>query len=183
MKPIHHAFIISSAFSAGFISHYYMSQNPTESFQAQSIIDGDSLEIDNIWQTKIRLNAIDTPERNKLFYREATDKLKQLCWDKNIILKNTKDGGFGRTAADVYCGGDFINPKMIEAGLAIVSIKHAKNQSLYIVQARARQNCRGIWAHDITKIYDDKKLRGTSYNRQTVAFTNNTDCKIKLASN
>jgi len=77
----------------------------------------------------------------------------------------------------------FINPKMIEAGLAIVSIQHAKDASLYALQDKARQNCRGIWSQDITKIYNEKKLSGLSPHGKTIEITNNPKCHIKFAIN
>lgn len=185
MKTAHHIFIVFTAFAGGFASNSLVNFKATKNFQASKIIDGDSLEIDNFWQTHIRLNAIDAPEKKRPFYREAAHMLETYCLDKKSILKNTADGGFGRTAADVYCEGLFVNRKMIEMGLAIVSIKHATDISLYELQDKARQKCRGIWAHDITKIYDEHKLEGKSSIASLTyqKFTNNPDCKIKLALN
>jgi len=92
MKAINQALIIMTAFLGGFTAHFIMDQSPTESFHLSKIIDGDSFEIDNIWQTQIRLNAIDTPEKNKPFFTEATATLKAFCLDKPIILRNKGDG-------------------------------------------------------------------------------------------
>ena len=183
MKKTHHIFTAFTAFAAGFISHSLINLNAKKHFQASKIIDGDTLEIDNIWHTKIRLNAIDTPERGKDFYTEARQTLEKYCLKKNISLKNTANGGFGRTAADIYCDGLFVNPKMIEMGLAIVSIEHAKDRALYALQHKARQNCRGIWSQDITKIYQDHKLENISPYGETLKITNNPSCKIKLVLN
>jgi len=177
-----HALIISTAFLGGFTAHGIIASPSKYNMKAAKIIDGDSLEIDNIWQTQIRLHGIDTPEKGKAFYAEAADKLKTLCLKKDITLKNKSDGGFGRVAANVNCGGVFVNPEMIKAGLAIVSIRHAKDISLYELQTLARQNCRGIWSKDITKIYHVKKLQGQSYAGEKVQFTNNTNCILKIAS-
>ena len=183
IKTLTHTLIIGAAFIGGFATHTLMDSRKDENFKAARIIDGDSFEIANIWLTKIRLNAIDTPEKGQLFYTEATQKLKALCFQKDIILKNKADGRFGRISADVYCDGTFVNPKIIEAGLAIVSIKHAKDAALYDIQNEARQNCRGIWSQDIRKIYDEDKLRAAAPNGEIVQIINNPDCKIKLASN
>ena len=183
MKNIYHIFTLCAAFGGGFVSHGLMDSKKDKIFKASKIIDGDSLEIDNFWQTHIRLNAIDTPEKKRPFYTDAAQMLEAYCLHKRITLKNTADGGFGRTAADVYCEGQFVNLKMIEMGLAIVSIKHATDTSLYELQDKARQKCKGIWSHDITKIYDAKKLEAQSPSGQMVKISNNPDCKIKLALN
>ena len=188
MNTTNQALIISFAFLSGFAANSFISSPSKKTIRedplkAIRIIDGDSLVIDNVWQTKIRLNAIDTPERGHIFAKQATLKLEVFCLHKNIILKNKADGAFGRISADIYCDGVFINPKMIEAGLAIVSIQHAKDASLYALQDKARQNCRGIWSQDITKIYNEKKLSGLSPHGKTIEITNNPKCHIKFAIN
>ena len=183
MKNVFHYFILCAAFGGGFVTHGLIDSKNDKIFQASKIIDGDSLEIDNFWQTHIRLNAIDTPEKKRPFYTDAAQMLEAYCLHKRITLKNTADGGFGRTSADVYCEGQFVNLKMIEMGLAIVSIKHATDTSLYELQDKARQKCKGIWSHDITKIYEAKKLEAQSPSGQMVKISNNPDCKIKLALN
>ena len=70
---------------------------------------------------------------------------------------------------------------MIEAGLAIISIQHAKDMSLYALQDVARENCRGIWSNDVTTIYDIQKLEGRTVTGEAVKFTNNPDFIIKQA--
>ena len=183
MKIIHQTLIIVSAFFTGYTAHSLLGANKAESFKAVRIVDGDTLIINDSWKSNIRLNAIDTPERGKLYYAQATQKLEALCSQTDITLKNRGDGGYGRISADVYCDGVFVNTQMIKAGLAIVSIKYAKDAALYDIQDKARQSCREIWSQDIRKIYDEEKLRATAPSGEIVQITNNPDCKIKLASN
>lgn len=183
MKKTYHILMIVAAFVAGFFSDSFFESHTDKNFKIAKIIDGDSLKIANLWQTEIRLNAIDTPEKGRAFFTEASNHLSTLCLNATIRLDNKGDGGFGRISADVHCGEDFVNPKMIEAGLAIISIKHAPDMSFYPLQDQARQNCRGIWSHDITKIYDAKKLQGLTAHGDAVKFTNNPDCQIKLTAN
>ena len=183
MKKPYQILMIAAGFIAGFFSHGFIKSKADENFKIAKIIDGDSLKIANLWQTEIRLNAIDTPEKGRPFFDRAADKLQSLCLKTKITLKNKGDGGFGRISADVYCDNLFVNPIMIEAGMAIISIQHAKDMSLYALQDEARENCRGIWSNDVTIIYDIQKLEGRTVTGETVKFTNNPDCIIKQASN
>jgi len=183
VKAIHQTLITVSAFFTGFTANKFIGATQGQSFKVARIVDGDTLIINDIWESKIRLNAIDTPERGKLFYGEAKQKLAKLCVQRKLTLKNRGDGGYGRISADVYCDSTFVNQEMINAGLAIVSIKYAKDPYLYDIQDKARQSCRGIWSQDLRKIYDEHKLRAADPNGKTVQIINNPDCKIKLASN
>ena len=93
MKNVFHYFILCAAFGGGFVTHGLIDSKNDKIFQASKIIDGDSLQIANLWQTEIRLNAIDTPEKGRPFFDHAADKLQSLCLKTKITLKNKGDGG------------------------------------------------------------------------------------------
>lgn len=83
------------------------------------IVDGDTLDINDI---RIRLSLVDTPERGEDGYKEATNFVKDLCFDKKgeVDIDNGQRGGdrYGREVGVVYCDGININKELVENNLA-----------------------------------------------------------------
>lgn len=147
-------------------------------FNFVKVIDGDTLDIsdDQANVTRIRLHGIDTPESGKFYAAQAKAELNSLCKDKPIRLSKIGDGGYGRTSANMYCADIFVNAALIESGAAITSIQYADELSLYELQNRAQQACRGVWANPIETSYSPKKLKGHSAIQGDVRITTHQNC-------
>lgn len=113
------------------------------------ISDGDTLTVldSGNRQYKIRLSAIDAPEKNQPFGVRSKQALSVLCYGKEAKVRPLKEDRYGRTVADVDCGGRNVNEEQIRAGMAWVYRKYAKGYGdLYRLEDEARLGRRGLWA-------------------------------------
>jgi micrococcal nuclease len=92
-----------------------------------AIVDGDTLDIDNI---RVRLTLVNTPERGEAGYTEAKDLVESACGvgTKALVDEDDgqKEGSFGRLIGLVYCGDYGIDNKkslneiLLEGGHAVI---------------------------------------------------------------
>ncbi|MEM5790717.1 MAG: thermonuclease family protein [Candidatus Aenigmatarchaeota archaeon] len=112
------------------------------------VIDGDTFELAN--GKKVRLLGIDAPEKNKYFYTEAKEKLKELIENKNVFLEvdATNSDSSGRLLRYVFVGNTFVNLEMVKQGFASVYIfspNEKYSSQLLEAEEYARRNKFGIW--------------------------------------
>ncbi len=91
------------------------------------VIDGDTLDIDNV---RVRLALVNTPERGENGYKEAVDFVQSVCDIGTTGLVDEddgqKEGSFDRVIGLIYCGNDNINNKkslnelLLERGYAVI---------------------------------------------------------------
>ena len=114
-----------------------------------AVADGDSLTLLDATQRqhKIRLAAIDAPERNQAFGNKAKQTLAMLCFGKEAeAIIETKDR-YGRYVAEVYCEGVNANESLLSEGMAWVYTQYSKKFPQYIdLENSARTNRAGLWA-------------------------------------
>lgn len=113
------------------------------------VSDGDTLTVldSGNRQYKIRLSAIDAPEKNQPFGMRSKQVLSSLCFGKEARVAPLKEDRYGRTVADVNCGGRNVNEEQIRGGMAWVYRKYAKGYGdLYRLEDEARASRRGLWA-------------------------------------
>lgn len=95
-----------------------------------AIVDGDTLDIDNI---RVRLTLVNTPEREEAGYMEATEFVKSVCSIGIDALVDEddgqKEGSYDRLIGLVYCFGDdnagdnkrvLLNEVLLQRGYAVV---------------------------------------------------------------
>ena len=114
-----------------------------------SISDGDTLTIlDNSnTQTRVRLAAIDAPEKAQAFGQRGKQELSDICFEKQATIKVVDIDRYGRTVGDVECAGINANEEMIRSGLAWVYRKYAQGYDyLYAIENEAKSAKRGLWA-------------------------------------
>ena len=91
-------------------------------FDVLRVVDGDTFVVRYDGEpTKVRLLDIDTPERGKAGYDEATDVLRSLIRGRTVTLHfdaDRKRDNFGRLLARVTVNGTDIGGVMLERGLA-----------------------------------------------------------------
>ena len=92
-------------------------------------VDGDTVdaEVDTGFYNKstirFRLYGINTPERGRTGYREATEALESMLLDKDVRVQSTKTGKFGRFLGTFYVDDRDINAEMILLGHAVPYMK------------------------------------------------------------
>lgn len=116
------------------------------------VSDGDTLtarcgEPGTYEQVKVRLSAIDAPEKAQPFGQRSRQHLADLCFRQQAkITPKTKDR-YGRTVADVECRGQDAGTAQVRAGLAWYYMRYGKGyEHLQAVEQEARGDRRGLWA-------------------------------------
>lgn len=91
----------------------------------EKVIDGDTVDVFidlgfKIWhKDRLRLNGIDTPEKNTPLGAELKKFLIENLEGKLVRLRVTKPDKYGRYLATIYLNSDIsINDQLIQAGLA-----------------------------------------------------------------
>lgn len=100
-------------------------------------------------QIKIRLNAIDAPEKGQPFGKQSRLALGDICFRAKAIASVTATDRYNRIVADVTCNGKNANYEMVIRGMAWVFRKYAPEsmyENLYAAEANARQSRLGLWS-------------------------------------
>ena len=113
-----------------------------------SIFDGDSLTllVDNE-QIKIRLAAVDTPERKRgqPFNKVARQFLSDSVFGKTVQVHIIGDAGWNRDLGFVVVDGVNVNAELIKAGLAWHYKEYSDDETLARFELDAREAKRGLW--------------------------------------
>ena len=111
------------------------------------VVDGDSLIVlVDRQQMRLRLKEIDAPELKQPFGKRSRQSLAIMCGAKQArVIWSEKDRN-GRTLGRVWCGGIDANAEQVRRGMAWVSDRYVKDQSLYPLQDAARATRLGLWA-------------------------------------
>jgi micrococcal nuclease len=111
--------------------------------QVNHVIDGDTLECDKL---RIRLCAIDAPEKSQPYGASATAKLTQLALNKNVRLISSVTDIYGRIIAEVWLNNRLLNAEMLRAGLAY-TYGSCSTQKIVLINAEkvAISNKFGVW--------------------------------------
>lgn len=121
------------------------------------VADGDTLtarcgEPGVYEQVKIRLAAIDAPERGQPFGRASRRELADLCRGQQVTIRVRDHDRYGRAVADVTCRGQDASSAQVRSGLAWVYDKYAtQHNHLYPLQEVARKTRSGLWRDLDTK--------------------------------
>jgi micrococcal nuclease len=126
-----------------------------ETFRVKEVVDGDTIVLED--GTKVRYIGLNTPERDRPFYEEATDANRKLVENKEIRLEfDTVDiDQYGRTLAYVFEGETFVNLELLRQGYANVFTvpPNVKYEELFReAEQKAREARRGLWATQETGI-------------------------------
>ncbi|MFA7351673.1 MAG: thermonuclease family protein [Methylotenera sp.] len=111
------------------------------------VTDGDTVVIltDGHQQIKIRLNAIDAPEKKQAFGNKSKESLANLCAGKDATVNVGGVDKYGRTIGELFCQGKSANVHQVENGFAWVYRKYSNDANLIALEAEAKLNGRGLW--------------------------------------
>jgi len=126
-----------------------LAHGETISGRVIGISDGDTLTVLDASNTqhKVRLAAIDAPEKAQAFGQRGKQKLSELCYGKTATINVISTDRYGRSVGDVDCAGINANEAMVESGLAWVYRKYDKgHEHLYALEEEARDARLGLWA-------------------------------------
>lgn len=115
------------------------------------VSDGDTItarcgEPGQYEQLKVRISAIDAPEKAQPFGQRSRQHLAELCFQvEATIAPKTKDR-YGRTVADVECRRQDAGLAQVQAGLAWYYVRYGKGyEHLARLEADARAARAGLW--------------------------------------
>ncbi len=98
-------------------------------------------------QVKVRLSAIDAPEKRQPFGQRSRQHLAELCFRVEARIAPRSTDRYKRTVADVECRGKDAGTEQVRAGFAWVYDKYSKSyEALYPLQDAARKAKRGLWS-------------------------------------
>lgn len=111
------------------------------------ISDGDTFTVlEGKTSLRVRLDAIDAPEKGMPYAKTSKKFLSDLCFGKTVKLKPIKTDRYGRTVARAALpDGRDISTEMIRAGYAWHYKKYSNDSVLSALEIHARANKRGLW--------------------------------------
>jgi len=120
-----------------------------ETFGVKEVVDGDTIVLED--DTRVRYIGLNTPERGRPFYEEATEANRRLVEDKRVWLEfdTVQIDQYGRTLAYVFAGETFVNLELLRQGYANVftvppNVKY--EERFREAEREAREAERGLWA-------------------------------------
>jgi endonuclease YncB( thermonuclease family) len=139
-----HKYILSLLF---FISTICVLANTIEG-KLINIDDGDTFTLldQNKVQYKIRLNAIDCPEKGQEFSKKAKDFTYQFCAGKTVVAELLDTDKYGRNIANVTVNGKSLNEALLTNGLAWHYKKYNSEERLAALENNARSKRINIWS-------------------------------------
>ena len=113
-----------------------------------SILDGDTIEVmHNQHPERIRLYAIDCPEKGQAFGKRAKQATSALVFAKRVSLQTHGKDKYGRTLGDVLLSdGTNVNHALVKAGWCWWYRKYAPGDTmLERLEKEAREAKNGLW--------------------------------------
>jgi len=114
------------------------------------IVDGDTLTVrcggaGSYEQVKVRLSAIDAPEKRQPFGELSCQTLPSLCFNLQATITPKAQDRYRRSVADVQCRGRDAGAEQVRAGMAWVYARYAKGYGgLYPLQDAALEGRQDI---------------------------------------
>lgn len=120
------------------------------------ISDGDTITVllSGNRQLKVRLAGIDAPEKGQDYANSAKQALSSLVYGETVRLEGRKIDRYGRRVAKVIAGGEDVNLKLVQRGLAWHFKKYESEQSLAdrrlyaAAEMSARKARLNIWRYE-----------------------------------
>ncbi|MES2183972.1 MAG: thermonuclease family protein [Pseudomonadota bacterium] len=116
------------------------------------ISDGDTLTArcgppGSYEQVRVRLAAIDAPEKKQPYGQRSRATLARLCFQHQATIRSQGRDRYGRTVADVECQDMDAGKAQVRAGMAWVYHQYAKGRGyLQRAEDEARGERLGLWA-------------------------------------
>lgn len=111
------------------------------------VSDGDTVVVLDSTNTqhKIRLDAIDAPEKGQDFGNRSKQYLSDLIAGKVVSVEWTKKDMYKRILGTIYIGHVNVNEEMVRSGMAW-RYKYNNSKHLLELQEDAQANKRGLWS-------------------------------------
>ena len=97
-------------------------------------------------QHKIRLNAIDAPEKDQAFGQKSKQRLSDYIFGKDVTVTWKSKDKYGRIIGTVWLGSTDVNLQMIRDGFAWHYKRFDSNPAYAAAELDAQRNRRGLWS-------------------------------------
>jgi endonuclease YncB( thermonuclease family) len=121
---------------------------PKHKWRVVGVTDGDSITCltPEKQQVKIRMNAIDAPERGQPFGNRAKQALSDLVFGKDVEVEDLGTDKYKRTIGRVMVDQLDVNQEMVRKGMAWHYVKYDQSKELREAERSARAAKLGLWA-------------------------------------
>jgi endonuclease YncB( thermonuclease family) len=121
---------------------------PKHTWRVVGVTDGDSITCltPDKRQKKVRLNAIDAPERGQPFADKAKQVLSGMVFDKDVEVEIIGEDKYGRTIGRVTIDGRDVDEEMVAKGMAWQYVTYDTSRPLQEAEQSARAAKLGLWA-------------------------------------
>jgi len=116
------------------------------------VVDGDTIKVDLDGETyKVRYIGMDTPEKDRPFFEEATTKNAELVDGQAVLLVKdvSETDRYDRLLRYVFVGDTFVNFELVNQGYAAAATfppDVACDGMFHAAEADARSRGLGLWA-------------------------------------
>lgn len=119
-----------------------------EKWRVVGVTDGDSITCltPDKRQKKVRLNAIDAPERGQPFANKSKQALSDMVFGKDVEVEVSGEDKYDRTIGRVTIDGRDVNEEMVAKGMAWQYAKYDQSRALRDAEQSARAAKLGLWA-------------------------------------
>ena len=153
-----------------------------------SVSDGDTIKVlKDGKQVKIRLAAIDCPEKGQPYGKKAKQFTVSMVAGKIVKIWETDTDRYGRIVGFVFIDDKNLNKELLKAGLAWHYKQYSRDPELTKLEFQARSAKRGLWVEPESVPpweWRRGKRSGASTNVQNVStditapFHGNTTSKV-----
>lgn len=123
------------------------SQADTITGKCVSVTDGDTIKVlVNNREVKVRIDAIDCPEKSQDFGQRAKQFTSSLVFGKVVTVNVGKIDRYGRSVGRVIVDGKDVSLELVRAGLAWHYKKYSDDPVLAKAEEEARAKKIGLWS-------------------------------------
>lgn len=118
-----------------------------------SVVDGDTVNasLPDGATITIRLDGIDTPERDEPYSVQATRATRVMLLSKRVQLQGTDVDAYGRLVARIVVDGTDVSVQLVRDGLACHFTRYSSDATLAAAQKEAQRRGAGFWSQGAPK--------------------------------
>lgn len=110
------------------------------------VVDGDTIEVEAQSQTvKVRLQGIDSPEKDQPGGAEATEYTRSLVEGSVVVVRVTRVEQYDRLEGRVFRGVSDVGLRIVEMGHAWHAPQYSSDRNLAEAEKEAQVARRGLW--------------------------------------
>ncbi len=116
-----------------------------------TVVDGDTVDVrrGDGGILRIRIHAVDCPEKGRPFASVARSFTRTLVFDREVLVAPIDRDRYGRTVARIRVDGGDVSEALVQAGMAWHFRRYSHDSRLDALEREARAAHRGVW-HDAT---------------------------------